>query len=83
MNDPQTAVVTAKEASDVAKTEAVSKARTGGNLRSPEELHQAIAVVAYHMAESRNFEPGHQTQDWLNAEAEVLAEMEGMKGFPA
>ena len=38
-------------------------ARTGGNLRSPEELHRAIAVVAYYMAEGRNFEPGHQTQD--------------------
>ena len=46
-------------------------------------MHQAIAVVAYHLAESRNFEPGHETEDWLNAEAEVLAEMEGLKGFPA
>ncbi|WP_036302659.1 DUF2934 domain-containing protein [Methylotenera sp. L2L1] len=31
-----------------------------------------IAVTAYYKAESRGFEPGHEIQDWLEAEAEVV-----------
>ncbi|PPC97005.1 DUF2934 domain-containing protein [Methylotenera mobilis] len=31
-----------------------------------------IAVSAYNKAESRGFEPGHEIQDWLEAEAEVM-----------
>lgn len=31
-----------------------------------------IAVSAYYKAESRGFEPGHEIQDWLEAEAEVM-----------
>jgi hypothetical protein len=46
-------------------------------------LHQAILLAAYYLAESRNFEPGHELEDWLNAEAQVMAELEGLKGFPA
>jgi len=33
-----------------------------------------VAVAAYYLAERRNFEPGHELEDWLAAEAEVLAE---------
>ena len=83
MKDSRTVVENAKAVSKSVKTEVVAKARTGGNLTSPEELHQAIAVIAYQRAESRNFEPGHEMEDWLNAEGEVLAESEGLKGFPA
>ena len=66
-----------------AKTRAVLKARTGGSPGRPEQLHQAIAVTAYHLAERRNFEPGHEMEDWLNAEVQVLAEEESLKGLPA
>lgn len=31
----------------------------------------SIAVTAYYKAEARGFEPGHEIQDWLEAEAEV------------
>lgn len=31
-----------------------------------------IAELAYFKAESRNFEPGHELDDWLEAEQEVL-----------
>lgn len=34
-----------------------------------------IAVNAYYKAESRGFEPGHELQDWLAAEAETEAEV--------
>jgi hypothetical protein len=33
--------------------------------------HELIAIAAYHLAEARNFEPGHDTEDWLAAEAQV------------
>jgi hypothetical protein len=83
MSDSRTVVGNVKAVSKSVNTEAEAKARTGGNLRSPEELHQAIAVIAYQLAESRNFEPGHEMEDWLTAEGEVLVEKEGLKGFPA
>jgi len=30
-----------------------------------------IALSAYYKAEARGYEPGHELQDWLEAEAEV------------
>lgn len=35
---------------------------------------EAIAMRAYGKAEQRGFEPGHETEDWLEAEAEIDAE---------
>jgi len=37
------------------------------------DVQRWIAEAAYYRAESRGFEPGGETQDWLAAEAEVLA----------
>jgi hypothetical protein len=40
--------------------------------RSPtHELHEAVAVAAYFLAERRAFEPGYEVQDWLAAERQV------------
>jgi hypothetical protein len=36
-----------------------------------------IAVTAYAMAERRGFEPGHELEDWLNAEKQVQFEIVG------
>jgi hypothetical protein len=36
-----------------------------------DQRHELIAVTAYHLAERRNFEPGHETEDWLIAESQV------------
>ena len=33
--------------------------------------HTAIALKAYRLAERRHFEPGHEMQDWLEAEASI------------
>ena len=34
--------------------------------------HQAkVALAAYFIAEKRGFEPGHELEDWLAAEAEI------------
>jgi len=30
-----------------------------------------IAEIAYYRAQSRGFEPGHEVEDWLAAEAEI------------
>lgn len=35
-------------------------------------LDDEIRTVAYRLSEQRGFEPGHETEDWLNAEREVL-----------
>ena len=69
----------------VGKMESLAKSMKfePGNVQSSEELHQTISVVAYHLAERRHFEPGHEMEDWLEAEAQVLAEVEGWKGLPA
>ncbi len=34
------------------------------------DLCARIAVRAYYKAETRGYEPGHEIQDWLEAEAE-------------
>jgi hypothetical protein len=34
-----------------------------------------IAEAAYHHAQARGFEPGHEIEDWLAAEAEVDARL--------
>ena len=35
-----------------------------------------IAVLAYYKAEARGYEPGHEMQDWLEAEAEIEGKVE-------
>lgn len=37
----------------------------------PINLEDEIRQVAYLLSEQRGFEPGHETEDWLNAEREV------------
>jgi len=39
---------------------------------SEEDKLSRIAVSAYYKAEARGYEPGHEIQDWLEAEAEIL-----------
>jgi hypothetical protein len=38
---------------------------------SAEERLSMIARIAYFHAERRNFEPGHELEDWIAAEREV------------
>ena len=37
------------------------------------DLTQTIATTAYFLAAGRNFEPGHELEDWLEAERRVRA----------
>jgi hypothetical protein len=38
---------------------------------SPEEVYKLIQESAYFKAKARGFAPGHEVQDWIEAEAEV------------
>ena len=52
------------------KTASVSTAKPGeGSLELTEEL---IRVRAYHFYEQRGCEDGHDLEDWLRAEAEIV-----------
>jgi hypothetical protein len=38
------------------------------------EMHEQIAALAYLKAEVRRFLPGHELDDWLEAEVEINSE---------
>jgi Protein of unknown function (DUF2934) len=50
-----------------------SDVRVAGELVRPEMRRDIIAQGAYFRAQQRNFERGHELEDWLAAEAEVDA----------
>lgn len=63
------AVVDARSDADVAQMDAVeAKARAA-------QRQSMAATAAYFLAEKRGFEPGHELDDWLAAEAGI-ADME-------
>lgn len=49
----------------------IVKSETRSNL-VPINLENEIRRLAYLLSERRGFEPGHETEDWLSAEREVL-----------
>jgi hypothetical protein len=40
-----------------------------------DEIRSRIVERAYYKAEARGYEPGHEIQDWVEAEAEIQAEV--------
>jgi hypothetical protein len=42
-----------------------------------EEIYRMIREAAYLKAEARNFAPGVELSDWLEAEKEVMARLHG------
>ena len=57
----------------VAKKKAPAKSAIKGVI-SPRERYEMIATMAYYRAEQRNFEPGHDVEDWLDCER-IIDEM--------
>jgi Protein of unknown function (DUF2934) len=60
--------------SNVIQTGASSGGLGAGHRRaqmSPEEVYRLIQETAYYKAKARGFAPGHEVQDWIEAEAEV------------
>ncbi|MET0065166.1 MAG: DUF2934 domain-containing protein [Candidatus Thiodiazotropha sp.] len=52
----------------VAKKRVSKKAATPKTTVSPRERYEMIATMAFYRAESRNFEPGYDVDDWLECE---------------
>jgi len=46
--------------------------RTSSEEEIPIQVKQRIAEVAYRLYEERGREPGHELEDWLEAERRVL-----------
>ncbi len=58
-------------ASKPATKKSASPKSTGtpkSSLVSPRERYKMIATMAYYRAEQRDFEPGHDVEDWLDCE---------------
>ena len=49
---------------------------------SESELRELISQAAYYRAEKRGFSPGLEAEDWMQAEAEVMARLQAMRGRP-
>jgi hypothetical protein len=49
---------------------------------SPDELRKLISEAAYYRAKQRGFAPGHEVEDWIQAEAEVMRRL-GTPGRPS
>jgi Protein of unknown function (DUF2934) len=56
--------------SDVIQTGAATGGRSRAEM-SPEDIYRLIQEAAYYKAKARGFAPGHEVQDWIEAEAEV------------
>jgi hypothetical protein len=65
-----------RETAQNAQAEIVSSTVTRVSRFDPEMLtdeqrRELIATAAYYLAEKRNFEPGHEAEDWLTAEGQI------------
>lgn len=60
--------------SKLRKTAASPMLSSGEQTPARTALWQQIALTAYLKAENRGFNPGHELDDWLEAEREVAAE---------
>ncbi len=49
----------------------------------PNNLSQMIAEAAYYKAEKRNFMPGHDVLDWIEAQEEIIGRFSGTRGYHA
>jgi hypothetical protein len=48
---------------------------TGAETLDPELRYELVRRAAYSFAEQRGFEPGHELDDWLAAEAAIDAQL--------
>ena len=68
---PAAPAKTAKSAAPKARSSAKPVAPVAPDSPTPEQLYRMIQETAYFKAKARNFAPGHEVQDWIEAEAEV------------
>jgi hypothetical protein len=73
---PASGMTARKTPEPLRKPKAATPARTTASAAAPvnisaDEKAKMIQDAAYYRAEKRNFEPGHEHEDWLAAEQEV------------
>ena len=56
----------------IVKQEVNSDPEESGNTLNSADRDARIAELAYLKAESRGFEPGHELEDWLEAEQDLM-----------
>ena len=56
----------------IVKQEVNSDLEESSNTLNSADRDARIAELAYLKAESRGFEPGHELEDWLEAEQELM-----------
>jgi hypothetical protein len=60
---------TPAEERSVALDTALERSRKAG--QSSDDMRRQIEEAAYYRAKQRGFEPGHELEDWIEAESEV------------
>jgi hypothetical protein len=74
-NPRKTAPVTPKpDSKGVAPRRSTSEQHSRMDVSS-EEARRQIAEAAYYRAKQRGFEPGHELEDWIEAESEVMGRL--------
>jgi hypothetical protein len=63
-------------------TVAAAGEAANSTLPSEAEVLEMISEAAYYRAEKRGFSPGLEHDDWLQAEAEVMARLRTIHGRP-
>jgi hypothetical protein len=77
---PKTAPKTAPAPRTASTGNTAKPSAFSGNARadiSPDELRKLISEAAYYRAKQRGFAPGHELEDWIQAEAEVIGRLNG------
>lgn len=77
---PQSAPVVHDNRRD--EPEAINEIRLLGSLHPTPNREERIAIAAYWRAVQRQFAPGHELDDWLEAEREVDQRPEGRDPLP-
>lgn len=70
---PLPAKLAAADAVVTAKKAVPRKPKPAKLAPSPEVLTSMISTAAYYRAANRGFTPGHELDDWLEAERQILA----------
>jgi DUF2934 family protein len=71
---PDSRAAAPRSASTAASTPMTSSARAD---ISSDDIRRQIAEAAYLRAKERGFEPGHELEDWVEAESEVMGRING------
>jgi len=58
------------KAQNKASTSSQQRSSSASNPSASNKTAEQIAIAAYLKAQARGFEPGHELEDWLAAEAE-------------